>query len=267
MRRHTYHDKELMFNADNVGKDRKWLFNLLLSDTESDSEISDVDKYVSEMLKEHKREKRYREKYHWNPNISNWPCERRLEKEAEEQRKMDVELVEVKRQQRKLNFLITQTEFYAHFMSNEGELSSQEEQRILNQLDEEVSPRLAKIDIYDSELMKSKAQKNVQDAFYIDRNRTKEFDKITHAPMLHPQVDDASGSIVELPQPECFKGVLKGYQLEAMTWLAHLYDQGISGILVRSKFFWFIFANSKKNVKHSWKLQISYNFNTVNICE
>jgi chromatin-remodeling ATPase INO80 len=157
---------------------------------------------------------------------------RRLEKEAEEQRKMDVELVEVKRQQRKLNFLITQTELYAHFMSNKGELSSQEEQRILNQLDEEVPPRLATIDNYDSELMKSKAQKNVQDAFVIDRNRTREFDKVAHAPMLHPVVDQASGSIVELPQPDCFKGVLKGYQLKGMTWLAHLYDQGISGILV-----------------------------------
>lgn len=158
---------------------------------------------------------------------------RRLEKEAEEQRKMDVELVEVKRQQRKLNFLITQTELYAHFMSNKGELSSQEEQRILNQLDEEMSPRLATIDNYDSELMKSKAQKNVQDAFVIERNRTKEFDKIAREPMLHPVVDQASGSIVELPQPSFFKGVLKGYQLKGMTWLAHLYDQGISGILVR----------------------------------
>lgn len=157
---------------------------------------------------------------------------RRLEKEAEEQRKMDVELVEVKRQQRKLNFLITQTELYAHFMSHKGELSSQEEQRILNQLDEEMSPRLSAIDNYDSELMKSKAQKNVQDAFVIERNRTKEFDKVAHAPMLHPLVDQTSGSIVELPQPEMFKGVLKGYQLKGMTWLAHLYDQGISGILV-----------------------------------
>lgn len=71
IRRQTYHDKELMFNADNIGEDRKWLFNLLLSDTESDSEISDVDKYVNEMLKEHKREKKIREKYHRNPNVSN----------------------------------------------------------------------------------------------------------------------------------------------------------------------------------------------------
>lgn len=156
---------------------------------------------------------------------------RRQEKEAEEQRKMDVELVEVKRQQRKLNFLITQTELYAHFMSHKGELSSQEEQNILSQLDENIPQRSLAIDNYDSELMKLQAQKNVQDAFIADRNRTKEFDKLVHAPTLHAQVDKDSGNIVELPQPECFKGVLKGYQLKGMTWLAHLYEQGISGIL------------------------------------
>ncbi len=42
---------------------------------------------------------------------------RQAEKEAEEQRKLDVELMEARRQQRKLNFLITQTELYAHFMA------------------------------------------------------------------------------------------------------------------------------------------------------
>lgn len=70
VRRHTYQDKELMFNSDNIGEDRKWLFNLLLSETESDSEISDTDKYIGEMLKEHVREKKCRQKYHQNPNVS-----------------------------------------------------------------------------------------------------------------------------------------------------------------------------------------------------
>lgn len=75
---------------------------------------------------------------------------RRLEKEAEEQRKMDVELIEAKRQQRKLNFLITQTELYAHFMSRKlGKASPEEQLRILSQLDEEKNPRLASIDDYD----------------------------------------------------------------------------------------------------------------------
>lgn len=74
---------------------------------------------------------------------------RRLEKEAEEQRKMDVEMIEAKRQQRKLNFLITQTELYAHFMSRKvGKVYTEEQMRILNQLDEEKNPRLIGIDDY-----------------------------------------------------------------------------------------------------------------------
>lgn len=63
--------------------------------------------------------------------------------------KMDVEIIEAKRQQRKLNFLITQTELYAHFMSKKlGKGTEEEQLRILNQLDEEANPRLAAIDDY-----------------------------------------------------------------------------------------------------------------------
>lgn len=70
VKRDIYQDKELMFNSENIGEDRRWLFNLLLSDTESDSEISDQDKYIGEMLKDHVREKRYRQKYYRNPAVS-----------------------------------------------------------------------------------------------------------------------------------------------------------------------------------------------------
>lgn len=65
---------------------------------------------------------------------------------------MDVELMEAKRQRRKLNFLITQTELYAHFMqrkmnaADDGEYGAD---RILRQLDEDRDPRLAAIDHYD----------------------------------------------------------------------------------------------------------------------
>ncbi|KAG7309087.1 hypothetical protein JYU34_005000 [Plutella xylostella] len=79
---------------------------------------------------------------------------RRMEKEAVEQRKMDVELMEAKRQRRKLNFLITQTELYAHFMQrklNTGGAGDGDNcaEQILSQLDEDVDPRLANIDQYD----------------------------------------------------------------------------------------------------------------------
>ncbi|GAB0098739.1 Chromatin-remodeling ATPase INO80 [Sergentomyia squamirostris] len=152
---------------------------------------------------------------------------RRMEKEAEEQRKMDVELIEAKRQQRKLNFLITQTELYAHFMSRKvGFALDEEQRRILEQLDEESNPRLASIDDYNSELMKERAKKNASDAFMTERARTQEFDvHANRAPQPGLEV------IEDVAQPAMFKGVLKGYQIKGMTWLANLYNQGISGIL------------------------------------
>lgn len=154
---------------------------------------------------------------------------RRLEKEAEEQRKMDVELIEAKRQQRKLNFLITQTELYAHFMSRKlGKASPEEQLRILNQLDEEKNPRLVGIDDYDSEVMKQKAKRNATEAFDNEKARARQFD--TAAASQELRLSDTPENL-EHPQPAIFKGNLKGYQLKGMNWLANLYDQGISGIL------------------------------------
>lgn len=164
-----------------------------------------------------------------------------MDKEAEEQRKMDGELIEAKRQQRKLNFLITQTELYAHFMSKKlGEGTQEEQARILNQLDEETNPRLALIDDYDSELMKLKAKKNASDAFYTERKRTKEFDKVVQQVPRQQLTVDKDGC-VELDTPSMFKGVLKGYQLKGMGWLANLFNQGISGILADEMVSGFIF--------------------------
>ncbi|KAG8224533.1 hypothetical protein J437_LFUL004224, partial [Ladona fulva] len=179
---------------------------------------------------------------------------RRMEREAEEQRKMDLEIMEVKRQQRKLNFLITQTELYAHFMSRKlgGEGSSavamERHNRILSQLDEPgpKNQRMALIDHYDSEVVKAKVKKNVREALQAEQARARNFD---------PQVGNGAGSptsptsspsksagngglnLTETPsgegrpQPKIFRGVLKHYQLKGMNWLANLYDQGINGIL------------------------------------
>ncbi|KAK9889417.1 hypothetical protein WA026_004689 [Henosepilachna vigintioctopunctata] len=168
-------------------------------------------------------------------NIAYWKRSRRLdrevkkrmEKEAEEQRKIDHELIEAKRQQRKLNFLITQTELYAHFMSKKlGTASAEEQLRILNQLDEEKNPRLALIDGYDSDAMKEKAKKNAEEAFFNERSRTKHFDIEANSTFI-----ENLDTVGEQPQPKIFRGKLKGYQLRGMNWLANLYSQGISGIL------------------------------------
>ncbi|CAG9793458.1 unnamed protein product [Diatraea saccharalis] len=156
---------------------------------------------------------------------------RRMEKEAEEQRKMDVELMEAKRQRRKLNFLITQTELYAHFMQRKLNSESVDgdcgADRILRQLDEDRDPRLAWIDQYDSEAMKARASRNAREAFHAERARTRQFDSAAGAES-EPELERRPG---DHDQPTIFQGTLKGYQLKGMNWLANLYDQGISGIL------------------------------------
>ncbi|XP_060536822.1 chromatin-remodeling ATPase INO80 isoform X2 [Cylas formicarius] len=180
------------------------------------------------------KEQQWRMKRLARENIAYWKRSRRfdrevkkrLEKEAEEQRKIDHELIEAKRQQRKLNFLITQTELYAHFMSRKlGTVSAEEQLRILSQLDEEKSVKIAGDD-YNSEAMKEKAKKNAQDAFKSEKARTKNFDQQANSCLT--EVEPIDG---EQPQPEMFHGKLKGYQLKGMNWLANLYSQGISGIL------------------------------------
>ncbi len=163
---------------------------------------------------------------------------RQQEKELEEQAKLDVQLLEAKRQQRKLNFLITQTELYAHFIAKKiGDddaaslESDKKEGEILNSLDESdegVSERLAAIDDYDSAHAKVLARNNASQALEQHRARTQKFDSASHHEHLTAAV---SSSAEERSQPGIFSGTLKNYQVKGMNWLMDLYDQGINGIL------------------------------------
>lgn len=183
---------------------------------------------------------------------------KRAEKEALEQRKLDEEMREAKRQQRKLNFLITQTELYAHFMGGKGP-GAEGQEEILSQLDDSAAHR--QIDIgggvmvnvgqedYDSEFYKSQALQNAKEAFQIHQERTRMFDeeaKDSRCASLRVSGGGASGSGFgesyslsnpsiqageDIPQPTIFNGKLKAYQLKGMNWLANLYEQGINGIL------------------------------------
>lgn len=52
-----------------MGTDRKWLQDILLSDTASEPDESDEDEYIREMLKDHVKEKKIRAKYYQNPHV------------------------------------------------------------------------------------------------------------------------------------------------------------------------------------------------------
>lgn len=63
-------DKLQIYNLSQIGPDRKWLQDILLSDTESEPELSDEDEYIREMLREHVKEKKIRTKYYQNSHVS-----------------------------------------------------------------------------------------------------------------------------------------------------------------------------------------------------
>ncbi|XP_075048643.1 chromatin-remodeling ATPase INO80 [Mixophyes fleayi] len=180
---------------------------------------------------------------------------KRAEKEALEQRKLDDEMREAKRQQRKLNFLITQTELYAHFVSRKRESGPDEiQEEILRKLEDSstnqqtggFSTNIGQED-YDSDYFKSQALKNAEEAFRIHQAQTRSFDedsKESRIAALRVANKSESGfgesySLAnpsirageDIPQPTIFNGKLKGYQLKGMNWLANLYEQGINGIL------------------------------------
>ncbi|MEE6491938.1 hypothetical protein FKM82_016432 [Ascaphus truei] len=183
---------------------------------------------------------------------------KRAEKEALEQRKLDEEMREAKRQQRKLNFLITQTELYAHFVSRKREPGADGlQEEILRKLEDSSSRRqigaggVVFLNItqedYDSDYFKTRALRNAQEAFKIHQAQTRSFDedaKDSRAAALWAASKLGSGfgesySLAnpsirageDIPQPTIFNGKLKGYQLKGMNWLANLYEQGINGIL------------------------------------
>ncbi|KAK6151316.1 hypothetical protein DH2020_013951 [Rehmannia glutinosa] len=170
---------------------------------------------------------------------------KREEKEAAEALKREQELREAKRQQQRLNFLLSQTELYSHFMQNKSsqpsELTVGEEKSI----DQEMllsssEARLEEEDPEDAELRRE-ALRAAHDAVSKQKMMTSAFDneclKLRLASDAEAALQDASVTESTMPvastvqTPELFKGSLKEYQLKGLQWLVNCYEQGLNGIL------------------------------------
>ncbi|CAG0884543.1 unnamed protein product [Cyprideis torosa] len=169
---------------------------------------------------------------------------KKADKEAVEKRKQNIDFIEAKRQQMKLNFLITQTELYSHFLSRklgaECDATEEDDQKLLSELDQEGAREIG----CDSERVMS----NVAEAFERDLQTRQAFDdeKLPSVTSSRKIEDSRKEGVeqnldevpkakfprpMEHPQPSIFQGELKSYQLKGMNWLISLYDQGINGIL------------------------------------
>lgn len=148
---------------------------------------------------------------------------KKAEKEAQEQLKLDQELLEAKRQQRKLNLLITQTELYAHFLSGK---TSSDEKDILGRLEEEPLSLMSGIkDDYDLEFHKQEALRTVETALEARKKGQSSFPADKGLDLSQVVVSDGFAC------PRIFLGALKPYQEKGVNWLLALYSRQINGIL------------------------------------
>nr|XP_004236584.1 chromatin-remodeling ATPase INO80 [Solanum lycopersicum] len=178
---------------------------------------------------------------------------KREEKEAAEALKREQELREAKRQQQRLNFLLSQTELYSHFMQNKSTLPS-EAVTLGDEMINDPEILLASTEVRPGEEedpeeaeLRKEALKAAQDAVSKQKMMTSAFDseclKLRQAAEIEPSQQDVAAADIDLlhpstmpvastvQAPELFKGTLKDYQLKGLQWLVNCYEQGLNGIL------------------------------------
>lgn len=172
---------------------------------------------------------------------------KKAEREALELAKKEEEEKESKRQAKKLNFLLTQTELYSHFIGRkiktselEGNDDLDDEQEnfdLLSTAPNKNEFHAIDFDNEDDEQLKLKAAQNASNALAETRAKAKAFDEAHKASAddeddeeLNFQNPTSLGDIT-IEQPKMLACTLKEYQLKGLNWLANLYDQGINGIL------------------------------------
>ncbi|SGY79746.1 BQ5605_C008g05214 [Microbotryum silenes-dioicae] len=191
---------------------------------------------------------------------------KKAEKEALDKAKKEEEMREAKRQARKLNFLITQTELYSHFIGNKIKTSEAEESEDTAsdakiaapaESNPSVIAALAKpaasngalkdlnFDVDDEANVAEHARRGAQAAVDAAKNAASAFDaaagqakpangaeglSFDDSDDLNFQNPTMTGAAI-VTQPRILTCTLKEYQLKGLNWLANLYEQGINGIL------------------------------------
>jgi len=147
---------------------------------------------------------------------------KRAEKEVAERRRQEEEAREARRQAKKLNFLITQTELYSHFVGRKQQKSSTIKAASAISRDTDFA------DVDDS-VIAQEAERLAMKAAEAHQARLEQFASTSsNLNFMNPStLQDA----ILLEQPTLLQVNLKSYQLKGLTWLASLYEQGINGIL------------------------------------
>lgn len=201
----------------------------------------------------------------WKRNEREEIVTRRMtEKQQLEDAKKEEAERESNRQKRKLNFLISQTELYSHFIGRK--VKTDEVERSTDSVDVAVSGTKVQegdrnahtvtlpdsvadlktkvtnfedldFDAEDDTTLRQAAMANAQSAVQEAQDRARAFNG--DDAQLQSQFDDGEMNFqnptglgdVEIAQPKMLAAQLKEYQMKGLSWLVNLYEQGINGIL------------------------------------
>lgn len=183
--------------------------------------------------------------------------------ELENAKKAEAER-EANRQKRKLNFLISQTELYSHFIGKKVKTDEIEKSTdSVPASGQTIRPGDANahtvdlpddaagvgdkvtnfedldFDAEDETVLRNAAMANAQNAVKEAQDRARAFNDPNAEGSLQSQFDDGemnfqnptSLQTMDVPQPKMLTCQLKEYQLKGLNWLVNLYEQGINGIL------------------------------------
>jgi len=164
---------------------------------------------------------------------------RKKEKMDREIRKKIEEEQERNLQKKRLEFIMQQSDIYAHFMARKmGLLEEQklEEERLR---EEEMMDQYERAEVDNQQCFKNAAemineQRKKVIAFDNDiGHRKQQFTEIREEDLEVDKFDNPDDQALSksVECPKMFKGRLKEYQLKGLRWLDNLYEQGINGIL------------------------------------
>lgn len=184
----------------------------------------------------------------------------KAEQEALQKAKKEEEEREARRQARKLNFLINQTELYSHFIGKkiktseiEGDMGDKKISSLEKKgADDTVDLSMAtkdftnlNFDDENDETLNKMAAANAQNALLEAKNKAEHFnfgvkragdsdDSDSDDEMNEGEMNfqnPTSNGDISVEQPKLLNCTLKEYQRKGLNWLANLYEQGINGIL------------------------------------
>ena len=153
---------------------------------------------------------------------------------------------EANRQKRKLNFLISQTELYSHFIGRKIKTDEAE-----GTADPSRNPKghvlppdnfagkvtnFKDLDFDDETALREAAMANAQNAVQEAQARARAFNNEENKMAAFDEGEmnfqnPSSLGDIEISQPHMLTAQLKEYQLKGLNWLVNLYEQGINGIL------------------------------------